>query len=173
MSAAAPTQPVQWPVPRVRGVAHRKGARDTAPRIQPKVRHAVHDMVWEGLKPQDAADRYNINFGAFVRALERPSVQALVNAEIEVLRTSARPEAVRRIIDLISSAESEKVQLHAAKYIDSNGLADRPQFNVQVNVQQPGYVLAIDPRHLEDEQQPTRLTTLEAKALPDNKDVPR
>lgn len=63
---------------------------------------------------------------------------------LEVLRTGARAEGLRTIIDLNSNAKSENVRLSAAKYLDSEGSSDKPgvQVNVQVN-NAPGYVIDV------------------------------
>ncbi len=108
--------------------------------------------------------------GAFARALTRPSVQALIRSEVQVLKTSAAPKATRRIIELIGQNEVLKVALDAARYIDSGGKSDG--VNVQVNVQaniQPGYIIDVS----EYAHQIPNLMQGSAKPLKDKGDVPQ
>lgn len=157
-----------------RRVAQRALAK-AGDRVTPRVRKAVHDMVWHGLTWDQAADAHTINRGAFARSLSRPGVQALIRAEVQVLKSSASPMAARRIIDLAGQDENLKVALEAAKYIDSGGKSDGPTVNVNVGVSlQPGYqvripegMIDVTPGH-----QPSGLLTQTANPLIPQADVP-
>ncbi len=108
-------------------------------------------------------------------AFRNPVVVARYNELLQVLRESKRPRAIHEIGQLSEAAASEAVKLNASKYLDSNGESDRPgSVNVQVNVQQPGYVLGVDPRFADvipAQQQLTKLATNEHKPLKDKGSV--
>lgn len=137
--------------------------------ISPRIRNAVRLMVWEGITAAEAAARIGIKPEALAQSLGVPQVKALLVDELDVLKESKRPRSIHRIDQLAERAESEAVRLNANKYLESKGSSDRgPVVNVQINNQQPGYVIAVDPRFAnvpELEQQPTRLMTPPAKPL--------
>lgn len=74
-------------------------------------------------------------------AFRNPVVVHHYNALLDVLRTSERPRSVQRIAVLRDEAESERVQLEAAKYLDGGDArtGSHVVVNVGVNVQ-PGYL---------------------------------
>jgi hypothetical protein len=68
-----------------------------------------------------------------------------------MLRTSMRPRALNRIGELMDKADSDRVRLDAAKYIDGMDRGAHQVGATQVNVQvnssvtvTPGYVIRID-----------------------------
>jgi hypothetical protein len=66
------------------------------------------------------------------------------NREIEVLRTGERPKSIHRIAELRDKAESERVSLEAAKYLDSGDRQAGITVNVGVGVSvqsAPGYLV--------------------------------
>lgn len=120
------------------------------PRLTDKQRLLVDLMVHEGMDRKRAAAAAAITDETARLALRNPQVLAYLNEEMEVLRTSARPRALRKMGDLLD-AKTERIQFEAAKYLDG---MDRPSHavgatvNVQVNNTvnvTPGYVLDLRP----------------------------
>lgn len=135
----------------------------------------VHAMVFEGLPRRDAAQVADLSDEAARVALLKPHVLAYLDECMVVLRTSARPRALNRMVQLLD-AKTERIQFESAKYLDG---MDRPshavgatQTNVQVNVTAnitPGYVLDLRP---DSAPQIEHLVHDEAIGLPDITDVP-
>lgn len=113
-------------------------------------RGLVEAMAFEGMTRKQAAEHVGISDESARRALITPHVLAHLNQCMEVLRTSARPRALRKMDELLD-AKTERIQFEAAKYLDG---MDRPSHavgatvNVQVNNTvsvTPGYVLDLRP----------------------------
>lgn len=120
------------------------------PRLTDKQRRLVDLMVHEGMDRKRAAEAAGVTDETARLALRNPQVLAYLNEEMEVLRTGARPRALRKMTDLLD-AKTERIQFEAAKYLDG---MDRPSHavgatvNVQVNNTvnvTPGYVLDLRP----------------------------
>lgn len=152
-------------------------------RVTRKVKAAIEAMVCEGLTRQEAAAKAGMSDNGLYVALTKPHVLAFFNEQMEVLRTGARPRALRTIIDLADDAESERVQLDAAKYIDGmdrngntvGGQQINVQVNNQVNVESPGYVIRLSRRADQGERGHDQIEHLAQhghKPLIDNTDVP-
>lgn len=143
--------------------------------ISPKVKLAIDLMVFEGMKRDEAAESVGLAIISLRQAMLKPHNLAYLNEQMEVLRTSARPRALRKMTDLLE-AKTERIQFEAAKYLDG---MDRPshavgatQVNVQVNNTvnvTPGYVLDLRP---EGGQQIEHLEQHGPNGLPYQPDVP-
>jgi len=122
--------------------------------LNPKTKLAIELMVYEGQKRREAAETVGMHDESLRAALTKPQTLAYMNECMEVLRTSGRPRALRKMIELVDEAKTERIQFEAAKYLDG---MDRPshavgatQVNVQVNNTvkvTPGYVIKIDRRN--------------------------
>lgn len=122
--------------------------------LTPAVRSAIELMVFEGQKRPEAAEAVGLKDDSMRKALLKPDALAFLNQCMEVLRTSARPRALRKMDELLD-AKTERIQFEAAKYLDG---MDRPshavgatQVNVQVNNTvnvTPGYVLDLRPEDM-------------------------
>jgi hypothetical protein len=148
-------------------------------RVTPRLRTAIAAMVFDGQTRSEAAATAKMTDDALRKALLKPAVLAHLNEQIEVLRTSGRPRALRKMIDLID-AKTERIQFEAAKYLDG---MDRPshavgatQVNVQVNnhIETPGYVIKLQRRGdgTQVAQQIDHLARHDGNALPIQEDVP-
>jgi hypothetical protein len=131
-----------------------------APVLTDKQKALVEAMAFEGLDRKQAAEAAGITDETARISLLKPHVLAHLNECMEVLRTSARPRALRKMSDLLE-AKTERIQFEAAKYLDG---MDRPshavgaaQVNVQINnsvtVETPGYVIDLRPDHFEQVEQ--------------------
>ncbi|WP_025593159.1 hypothetical protein [Agrobacterium tumefaciens] len=124
------------------------------PSMSPAVKLAVELMVYEGQKRSEAAEAVGLKDDSLRKALIKQDTLAYLNECMEVLRTSGRPRALRKMIDLVDEAKTERIQFEAAKYLDG---MDRPshavgatQVNVQVNNTlnvTPGYAIDLRPDH--------------------------
>lgn len=167
MSAAAASLilPATVPAPQP---TKRRGNRNYTP-VRPIVRRAVAAMIRDGLSADQAAAKVGLKPEAFYRSLAVPQVKQLLVDELDVLAESKRPRAIHRIDQLGESAASEAVKLNANKFLATKGNSDRgPMVAIQINNQQPGYMIAVDPRYAADvgtQPQPARLTTDVPKPL--------
>lgn len=138
-------------------------------RVTGKVKAAIEAMVSQGLTRPEAAEAAGMTDHGLYVALTKPHVLAFFNEQMEVLRTAARPRALRKIIDLADDAESERVQLDAAKYIDGmdrngntvGGQQINVQVNNQVNVETAGYVIDLSAYPAKGAHVPDRIEHLE------------
>lgn len=141
-----------------------------------KTKAAIEAMVYEGKLRSEAAEAAAMSDESLRQALLKPHNLAYLNECMEVLRTSGRPRALRKVIELIDKGKQERIQFEAAKYIDG---MDRPshavgatvnvQNNINVSLETPGYVIKLDRKH---GQQIEHLKAHEAKSLSHNADVP-
>jgi hypothetical protein len=141
-------------------------------------RTAIEAMVFEGKKRKEAAEIAGITDEAMRQALLKPKALAFLNECMEVLRTSARPRALHKMVDLLD-AKTERIQFESAKYLDG---MDRPshavgatQINVQVNNTvsvTPGYVIDLTPDTQDEARQIRHLRQHGPNGLPYQADVP-
>lgn len=146
--------------------------------ISPTTKLAIECMVFEGMKRSEAAEAAGMADISLRQALLKPHNLAYLNECMEVLRTSARPRALRKMDELLE-AKTERIQFEAAKYLDG---MDRPshavgatQVNVQVNNTvsvTPGYVIRIGAAKGNGAPQIEHLGAHGPKGLPDLADVP-
>lgn len=125
------------------------------PSLSQPVKLAVELMVYEGQKRPEAAESVGLKDDSLRKALTKPDALAYLNECMEVLRTSGRPRALRKMIELVDDAKTERIQFEAAKYLDG---MDRPshavgatQTNVQINTTvnvTPGFVIDLRPDEL-------------------------
>ena len=139
--------------PRRAPVQHRPGPpakrRHSNSDGSPNVKAAIKLMIWGGddglpLTRQEAAKKVGIADVTLRNALANPLVLKHYNREIEVLRTGERPKSIHRIAELRDKAESERVSLEAAKYLDSGDKQGGITVNVGVGVavqSAPGYLV--------------------------------
>lgn len=150
--------------------------------ISKEAKLAVELMVYEGLKRKEAAETVGMHEESLRRALTKPNTLAYMNECMEVLRTSGRPRALRKMIELVDEAKTERIQFEAAKYLDG---MDRPshavgatQVNVQVNntvTVTPGYTIDLRPDDDEEATEVRQIRHLErygSKPLDMLDDVP-
>ena len=141
--------------------------------LSPRVKAAIELMVFGSadgppLKRVDAAKAVQLSDTTLRIAFANPVVVQHYNAQLEVLRTSARPRAFHQIERLAESAKSEKVKFDAAKHIDTGGRSDSAGIvvNVGVNVQ-PGYLISTADYPQGEVQQIQRQAMIGLKALKD------
>jgi hypothetical protein len=136
-------------------------------------------MVFDGLKRPEAAEIAGLTDHAVRTALTKPHVLAYLNECQEMLRTSARPRALNRVIKLIDEADSDKVKLEASKYIDGMDRGAHQVGALQVNVQNnvsvtatPGYVIDLTADSHESSRKIAHLDADDAIPLSSLDDVP-
>lgn len=127
--------------------------------LSKRVKASIELMIFEGLSRKDAARKSGLADNSLYVALRNPEVLRYFNAQMDVLRTGARPQAFHQIATLSESAKSEKVKLDAAKYLESEGKAGSgPVINLGINIA-PGYLIDL---HAYDQGE---LTQIEHQAL--------
>lgn len=147
------------------------------PALSDAVRAAVEAMVFDGCIRREAAEIAGIKDDSLRRCLTKPDVLAYFNECQEVLRTSARPRALHKIIALSEKAGSERVALDASKYLDGMDRGAHQigaQINVQVNNNvtthvTPGYAIDLRP---DERDQIGHLEQHDAKSLELQANVP-
>lgn len=165
---------------RAQSAAAQERKADKPKKVGRKTRAAIDLMVWEGAKRSEAAQRLGMSDNALRQAFQLPHVLAYLNQQMEVLRSSARSHALFRITDLVDSAQSERVKLDAAKYLDGMDRTVHQQgaqvnVGVQVNVETPGYIIDLSEYPSEQGSKAKQIDHLEphdANALPMQPDVP-
>jgi hypothetical protein len=99
-------------------------------------------MYTEALSRKDAAARVGIADYSLYMALRNPVVMKYWNEWRDVLRTSEGPRSIHKIAHLRDNAESERVQLDAAKHLDGGDKGAGVTVNVGVNIA-PGYMVDV------------------------------
>jgi hypothetical protein len=109
-----------------------------------KVKEAIDLMVTTGASRAECAAMVGMSDGALYRALKVDNVRSYFDQSLMVFKTSLRPRAVHKLGHLMDKAESERVQLEAAKYLEGMGNAGGIQINlgVQTNIS-PGYMVDV------------------------------
>lgn len=99
-------------------------------------------MVWDGRKLYDAAKEIGISDRQARNLIRDPAMVKAIRDETQVLRTSARPRALARAVEIGDQDDNLNAAVSALKLV-----IDDPQArsgNVQVNVNvTPGYVLDV------------------------------
>lgn len=135
----------------------RKSARGgEGSKVTKAVETLIEGMVFHGLTRPEAAELAGITDHGAYSALRKPHVIKAFNAMLEAKRLSERPRnldvavSIRDDAELGESPAGATARLKAISTIE--GRPEGGQVNVQINNsvgQLPGYILAIDPRHLE------------------------
>lgn len=144
-----------------------------------KQRALVEAMVFEGNSRKDAAEAAGMTDKGAREALMKPYVLAYLNECMEVLRTSVRPRALRKMEDLLD-AKNESTQFKAAEYLDGMNRGSHTvgaaQVNVQINnnvqLDTPGYVIKLARTGGNEQEQIEHLGQGEANRLGSLKNVP-
>jgi hypothetical protein len=89
-------------------------------KLTPKVRKAVHAMVWDGLPYDQAAKVAGMHVAAMRNALGRPHVMALLKHERQVLRGSAAARNIHRLCE-IRDAANNMPAVQAIKVLEELG----------------------------------------------------
>lgn len=101
-------------------------------------------MVFQGVKRADAATIGGITDNALYIAMRKPEVLAYLNAQQQVLRTSASARSIARIDTLADDAKSESVKLDANRFLlgieGISPIAKSENLNVHKGMQ-PGLTL--------------------------------
>lgn len=144
----------------------------------PKVKHAINLMIWgadDGLpmRRQDAAKAAGLADVTLRQALANPMVMKFYREQLDVLRTGERPRSIAKIAALRDTAGSERVQLEAAKYLDTGDQQRGVVVNVGVGVNvQPGYAVTIPSDMADAGRQMLKLAGSHANVMDMQADVP-
>jgi len=108
-----------------------------------KVKAAIDRMVFDAVARPEAAEIVGLADTTLRLAFRNPVVVKHYREQMVVLRESERPRSVNKIVALRDKAESERVQLDAAKYLDGQDRAGPANVGVQVVNIVPGYQIGI------------------------------
>lgn len=98
-------------------VQHERASAPRQERISRAVKRAIDHMVFEGLKRDKAAEKAGIADHTLYTSLRKPGVLAYLNAQQQVLRTSASARSIARIDNLADDAVSEHVKLQSNVFL--------------------------------------------------------
>lgn len=107
--------------------------------VRGKLRQSLDAMVWEGMTYDEAARSVGFTVASMRKALQRPHVLAYIRAEREVLRASASPKNIHRLIAIRDAADNMPA-VNAIKALEQ--IADDPTISSAVR-HAPGVVIQI------------------------------
>lgn len=114
-----------------------------------KNRVAIDAMVHDGANRKQAASIAGITEKALYKALCKPHVKQYYNAQLEVLRTSARARNFHRLEEIRDQDENLTAAVHAIKTLEGEG-SSRSTINMGVSVHlTPGIMVDISERPAE------------------------
>ena len=123
-----------------------KANRSTLPtpqaalKVSAKVKRAIELMVWEGKPYNDAAQEAGLTTRSMRLALAKPHVVQYLNAGRQVLRTSAGPRNIQRLLE-IRDADNNQPAVNAIKLLEQIG--DEPGLSTQQQ-RAPGVVIVVN-----------------------------
>ena len=116
-----------------------------APKMRPKLRHAVALIIEEGRTQREAAGRVGLDERSLSRSLKIPHIAAYVEQQkalavldADKLKASAKRMAIRVGISLLHDAKSEQVKARMVEFFAGEAKPGGA-VNVQVNVDRGGY----------------------------------
>lgn len=115
------------------------------PRISTKLREAMRLRIRRGMTITDACEKAGISPSGWHKAMGRQAVRdafaeeaADYISEVEVLRASAKVQAIEVALELMKTAKSENVRARMAEFLASEGKAVGHQVNVTVDARNTG-----------------------------------
>lgn len=137
--------------------------RSAPQQVTGKLKAALHAMVWEGLKRDDAAAKAGLTVHGLREALKRPHVKAWYLRECDVLRTSGKARRIFRLEALSEQDDNKQAAINAIRALDQ--LEDEQHQRASGGaISTPGFVIIVNAA----QSQPP---TIEAKRLIDNENA--
>jgi hypothetical protein len=96
-------------------------------RVTAKVRTAIEQMVWSGLKRDQAAQKAGLTDHSLYVALRSPHVKAHYLAECEVLRVSGRARRIHRLEQMVEQDDNKAAVVNAALALERLGDSEDSQ----------------------------------------------
>lgn len=118
--------------------------RDHLERLTTKRAALVSAMVWDGLRMKEAAEAVGFSQDRARKALRDPDVRKALADEMQVMRSSAKPRAIRNLAEI----GDQKGNLTAAVMANKAILADEEGAKtamVNINIT-PGYAVDLSDR---------------------------
>jgi hypothetical protein len=113
-------------------------------KITAKVRAAIHNMIWLGLKRDAAAEAAGIRDNSLYIALRRPDVKAFYLRELDVLRTSERARNIHVLAEIREQTGNQMARVQAVKTLEQ--ISDAEQQTGRGSQLTPGLVIVIEGR---------------------------
>jgi hypothetical protein len=108
--------------------------------LTPRVKTAIAAMVQQGLGRKAAAQAAGLSEESLYQALRKPVVLAHYNAELQVLRTSARARNVHVLEEIRDQSGNDMARVAAIKVLEPAERQGGTTVNVGVSIT-PGYVI--------------------------------
>jgi len=109
-------------------------------RLSPKLRKALHLLVYKGMSVNDAAEAAGMLPNSLSRATHRPDIaahlegmKAQLTLDADSLKGQARSQAILVGIDLMHNAKSEPVRARMVEFFAGEPKQNGSQVNIQVN----------------------------------------
>ena len=137
-------------------------------------------MVEEGLARRGAAEKAGLADHSLYCAMKNPRSVAYYNRSLEALRTAELARGIHVAAEIRDdqvlgvSPAGATARIKAAAFIETGGREGASvTVNVQQNVQQPGYVLGVDPRFADviDEMRESNARGTGRPTILENKDA--
>jgi hypothetical protein len=121
-------------------------------KITAKVRAAIHAMVWQGLKRDQAAESAGIKDNSLYIALRRPDVKQFYLSELDVLRTSERARNIHALVEVRDQEENKMARVQAVKALEqisdeapaARGSQSQPGLTIVINTVAPPSFKVVD-----------------------------
>jgi hypothetical protein len=146
------------PTPGQRVNEYRPNKTGVKTRISEHIKVAIHEMIYNGRTRKQAAEIAKIKDDSLYKILLKPDVLKYKNEIMRVFRESESERSFTKIVTLRDEAESQRVQLDAAKTIASMDDRFQPGQKIThagtIGVKAVGYI--IDLRDI-DQDEPARI----------------
>jgi hypothetical protein len=106
-----------------------------------KVRVAIEQMVWHGLKRDAAAQVAGLTDHSLYAALRSPHVKQHYLSELDVLRTSERARNIHRAVEIREQTSNQMASIQAIKLLEQIS-DDAPASRGSVSL--PGLVIVVN-----------------------------
>jgi hypothetical protein len=118
-------------------------ARDrSAPmQVTGRLRAALHEMVWQGSRRDDAAKNNGLTVHGLREALKKAHVKAFYLAELRALRESERAKTFHRLCELRDQDDNKNAAVAASKVLEN--IADEQARAPAQGQQLPGLQIVI------------------------------
>jgi hypothetical protein len=108
--------------------------------VRGKLRQSLDAMVWDGLPWDEAAKSVGFSIQSMRKAFARPHVLAYLKAEREVLRASASPRNIHRLIEIRDKADNMPA-IQAIRTLEQLGESEGA--SASIGRASPGLVIVI------------------------------
>ncbi len=102
------------------------GLKSRRMQVTGRLKVALDNMVWAGMKRDDAAQAAGLTPHALYSALRKPHVKQWYLAECEILRTSGRARRIHRLEEIGEATSNLNASVQAIRTLDAPDAANSP-----------------------------------------------